>query len=113
MAQIVWTETALNNINDIAEYISLDSVFYAEQFVRKIFIATYKLEKHPNIGKVVPELFQEQANPNDMAKELSRYIDEPAHYQATQNKLKQVKQKLGEKGATEKVAAVLADYLRG
>ncbi len=56
MAEIIWTETALNNINSIAEYISLDSVFYAKQFVQKIFLAANKLEKFPQIGKTVPEL---------------------------------------------------------
>ncbi len=44
MAEIIWTETALNDINNIAEYISLDSAFYAKQFVHKIFLAANKLE---------------------------------------------------------------------
>lgn len=56
MAEIIWTETALNDINSIAEYISLDSVFYAKQFVQKIFLAAKKLEKFPQIGRSVPEL---------------------------------------------------------
>ncbi len=56
MAEIIWTETALNDINSIAEYISLDSAFYANQFVQKIFLAANKLEKYPEIGKSVPEL---------------------------------------------------------
>ncbi len=57
MVQIIWTATALNDINDIGEYISFDSVFYAEQFVQKIILAASKLEKHPLIGKPVRELF--------------------------------------------------------
>lgn len=56
MAEIIWTETALNDIDSIAEYISLDSVFYAKQFVQKIFLAADKLKKFPEIGKIVPEL---------------------------------------------------------
>lgn len=56
MAEIIWTETALNDINSIAEYISADSDFYAKQFVQKIFLAASKLEKFPEIGKIVPEL---------------------------------------------------------
>lgn len=63
--------------------------------------------------KVVPELFQEQANPEDMAKELSLYITDHEHLERTQRKLKEVKQKLGERGATEKVAKILGTYLRG
>lgn len=62
--------------------------------------------------RVVPELFQEQANSQDMAKELSRYISDSQYREMTQNKLKQVKQKLGERGATEKVAKILSEYLR-
>ena len=56
MVEIIWTETALSDIDSIAECISLDSVFYAQQFVQKIFIATDKLAKQPEIGKIVPEL---------------------------------------------------------
>ena len=56
MAEVIWTQTALDDINSIAEYISLDSVFYAKQFVEKIFLAVNKLEKFPAIGKIVSEL---------------------------------------------------------
>lgn len=62
--------------------------------------------------RVVPELFQEQANPEDMAKELARYIDDAQYRQATVDKLKKLKLRLGERGATEKVAAILAGYLK-
>lgn len=61
--------------------------------------------------RIVPELFQEQANPQAMAKELSRYISDHQHREQTKNKLKQVKQQLGERGATEKVAKILSEYL--
>ena len=56
MAQIKWTDTALDNINEIAEYISLDSVFYAEQFVHKLISVSKKIENHPEIGRIIPEL---------------------------------------------------------
>ncbi len=56
MAKIIWTQTALADTNAIAEYISLDSVFYAKQFVERIFLAANKLERYPEIGKIVPEL---------------------------------------------------------
>ena len=62
--------------------------------------------------RVVPELFQEQANPKDMARELSRYVSDQQYRESTQSKLKQVKQKLGARGATEKVANILTEYLR-
>lgn len=56
MAKVIWTETALDNIDAIAEYISIDSQFYATQFVKKIFESSIKLEKFPEIGRLVPEL---------------------------------------------------------
>ena len=30
MVEIIWTDTAIENLNDIAEYISKDSIKYAE-----------------------------------------------------------------------------------
>ena len=56
MAAIIWTESAVSDIESIAAYISNDSLFYASKFVAKIFLAAEKLERHPLIGKVVREL---------------------------------------------------------
>ena len=56
MAEIIWTATALSDIDSIAAYISLDSAFYAKQLVQKIFLAAEKLERYPEIGKIVREL---------------------------------------------------------
>lgn len=53
---MIWTEAALKDIENIAEYISLDSVFYARKFVQKIFLVVNKLERFPENGKVVAEL---------------------------------------------------------
>ncbi len=58
MASITWTENALNDINNIASYISKDSEFYAKQFVKKLIHATLKLESFPEIGKTIRELPQ-------------------------------------------------------
>ncbi len=60
---------------------------------------------------VVPELFQEQANPERMAKELQTLLFEPATRARTIDDLKQIKLKLGERGATVKVAKILEEYL--
>ena len=56
MALIHWTETALKDIDAIAEFIALDSTFYARKFVNKLFATSIKLEKYSQIGKPVPEL---------------------------------------------------------
>jgi addiction module RelE/StbE family toxin len=58
MASITWTENALNDIDNIASYISKDSEFYAKQFVKKLIDATLKLESFPEIGKTIRELPQ-------------------------------------------------------
>ncbi len=47
MASIIWTEIALSDINNIADFISRDSEFYAKQFVKKLIDATPKLEGFP------------------------------------------------------------------
>jgi toxin ParE1/3/4 len=56
MAEIIWTATALNDVDRIAKYISADSEFFAKQFVEKIFAATDILQKYPSIGKPLQEL---------------------------------------------------------
>jgi len=56
MAKVVWTDSAINNLNDIGEYISRDSVKYAEITVERPFNSVDILEKYPNAGKMTPEL---------------------------------------------------------
>ena len=56
MAAIIWTQIALDDINNIAEFIGKDSEFYAKQFVKKLMNATLKLETFPEIGKPLREL---------------------------------------------------------
>lgn len=58
MASIIWTESALSDTNNIADFISRDSEFYAKQFVKKLIDATLKLESFPEIGKPIRELPQ-------------------------------------------------------
>ncbi|MCF6360181.1 MAG: type II toxin-antitoxin system RelE/ParE family toxin [Cyclobacteriaceae bacterium] len=56
MAKVVWTDSAIYDLNDIGEYISKDSVKYAEITVERLFNAVDILEKYPDAGKMVPEL---------------------------------------------------------
>jgi lipid-A-disaccharide synthase len=62
--------------------------------------------------RVVPELFQEQANPEQLAMELERYILDPGLRAQTVTSLARLKSRLGERGATVKVARILDEYLR-
>ncbi|QOL25970.1 type II toxin-antitoxin system RelE/ParE family toxin [Thalassotalea sp. LPB0316] len=56
MAEIIWTEPALNNVNDIAEYIALHNEQAAKALVQKVFTKVDRLSEHPNSGKVPAEL---------------------------------------------------------
>ena len=56
MAKIIWTEPALNNLDDIAEYIALSNLPAAQRLVQKIFEKVDRLEQHPKSGKVPQEL---------------------------------------------------------
>lgn len=59
MAKIVWTETALSDLDNIGEYISKDSVKYAELTVLELFQSVDILETHPYAGVKVPEFKDE------------------------------------------------------
>jgi toxin ParE1/3/4 len=56
MAQIIWTEPALLDLNEIAEYIALDKSDAASHLVQKIFSKTERLEEFPESGRKPPEL---------------------------------------------------------
>ncbi len=55
MVKIIWTNNAIEDLNDIGEYIAKDSIRYAEKTVEDLFYATDILEKHPKAGKMVLE----------------------------------------------------------
>ena len=56
MAKIIWTAPALNDLNDIAEYIALTNLPAAKRLIQKIFNKIIRLEAHPESGKVPIEL---------------------------------------------------------
>ena len=60
MVRIEWTEIAIEDLNDIGEYIGKDSFKYAKVVVEKLFSSTNVLKQHPRIGRMVPEF----NNPN-------------------------------------------------
>ena len=55
MAQIIWTEPALSDLNVIAEYIALDKPSAAINLVQKVFSSTDQLEEFPKLGRKPPE----------------------------------------------------------
>jgi lipid-A-disaccharide synthase len=62
-------------------------------------------------GRVVQEFFQGDANPKTMAEELEKIISDRNYYNEMQNKLASSHDLLGRKGATERVARALSEYL--
>ncbi len=56
MAQIIWTEPALSDLNEIAEYIALDNITAVQDLVEEVFAKVERLEQFPKSGRVPPEL---------------------------------------------------------
>ena len=56
MAEIVWTEPALLDLEEIAEYIALDKYTAAQKLVKKVFSTVERLELFPKSGRIPPEL---------------------------------------------------------
>jgi toxin ParE1/3/4 len=59
MAFVVeWSPEAVEDLEAIAEYIARDSRFYAQSVVRKMLDTAASLVDFPEVGRVVPELGQ-------------------------------------------------------
>ena len=50
MARIIWTEPALQYLDEIADYISLDKPAAASKFVQRVFDRIEQLANHPESG---------------------------------------------------------------
>jgi len=56
MAEIVWTEPALADLDAIADYIALDKPAAASRFVKKLVAKAGNLAAFPEMGAFVPEM---------------------------------------------------------
>ena len=56
MDEIVWTEPALNDLDNIAEYIAVSNLVAAKKLVKEVFAKVDILEEYPKSGKSVSEL---------------------------------------------------------
>jgi toxin ParE1/3/4 len=56
MAEIIWAEPALSDLDTIADYIALDNPEAARRLVRKIFEHVGYLKEHPKLGSKPQEL---------------------------------------------------------
>jgi addiction module RelE/StbE family toxin len=55
MVKVVWTDFAIQDLDDIGEFIAKDSERYAKVVIQNLFESTELLESHPKAGRVVPE----------------------------------------------------------
>jgi len=55
MVKVVWTDSAIQALNDVGEYIAKDSEHYSKIVVQQLFESTDLLESYPKAGRIVPE----------------------------------------------------------
>jgi len=55
MVKLIWTESARYDLQDIHDYIALDSKKYASLTIRKLFSLAQEIPKNPMLGRLVPE----------------------------------------------------------
>lgn len=56
MAEVIWTEPALNALEEIADHIALDDYDAACRLIRKVFEKVNLLEGNPNLGSKSKDL---------------------------------------------------------
>lgn len=56
MAEVVWAEPALSDLDAIADYIALDKPSAAKALVGRVFGHISLLEDQPHLGSKLPEL---------------------------------------------------------
>jgi len=61
--------------------------------------------------RVVPELVQDEATPQNMADALSAMLDDHDYYRRVQTELVGIRAKLGEQGASARVASIVLEFM--
>lgn len=56
MAEVIWTEPAVQDLDSIAEYIALHNPLAARRLIQNVFEKTGRLARFPHSGRVPPEL---------------------------------------------------------
>jgi toxin ParE1/3/4 len=55
MAEVIWTEPALSDLDEIADYIALDNPAAAKVLVKRVYEQVGQLAEHPLSGAKLPE----------------------------------------------------------
>ena len=58
--KIIWSPLAIDRASEIAEYIAQDKPSAAEKWINTVFSKVKQLKSSPEIGRVVPEIRNEQ-----------------------------------------------------
>ena len=58
--KIIWSPLAIDRASEIAEYIALDNPSVADRWVTTVFSKVEQLASSPEIGRIVPEIGDEQ-----------------------------------------------------
>jgi len=61
--------------------------------------------------RIVPELFQSEAKPENLARLALQYLEEPGKSDAMRSQLAQIRERLSARCASERVAATVSSYL--
>lgn len=67
MAEIVWSEPALSDLDAIADYIALENPVAAAELVRRVFAHVEQLADHPDSG----------SRPRELGRSRYRQVVEP------------------------------------
>ena len=59
MVKLIWSSEAADNLEEICEYISRDSEYYARLFAQKIIMLVEEIADFPMAGRIVPEFQQD------------------------------------------------------
>ena len=60
MVEVIWTIRAVEQVEQIGSFIEKDSPFQSRRVVQLIIKETRKLKEFPKIGKMIPEVQEEQ-----------------------------------------------------
>lgn len=55
MVKIIWSNKAINDLNQIYDYIAKDSVLYASRTIKKLYSRINILYSYPKSGKLLTE----------------------------------------------------------
>jgi toxin ParE1/3/4 len=58
--KIIWSPLAIERASEIAEYISQDKPLAAEKWINTVFTKVEALKSTPEIGRIVPEIRNNQ-----------------------------------------------------